>query len=495
MSDDMDGAEPQALPVLYKVLVKGKSPHTQYRVETEGEVKCLRDSVGEYIARKVRLVRRVDAAEADGLFGVEPPAVPLYKVLEDGKSRNDYAWSLPTKVGRVSTPGAWHRVEDGPLVVCGNGLHLTKDPKQRLYGGKTNPEVYIAEVRGKVVLSENQGDELVAREVRLVRRLSWKEMKHLGIVRGSMPPRERSSHVLTMLTYLVDKSVKASDRKLGYAVELGIKALVKARVKFQRDDFEAIARNKYLRLWCACEDNGESLYSFLIKQANESALKSFESWKGRKPFVICGTRVHLGAVFHWGGGGKNGTMFKVTTFDDEAHTMTVRSWRHEQSKTKTWWGHEYRSLLGKQVVLTHAAIAEAEAARVLSVKLANEAKRLKEVLRYPAEVDVAEDQVAAWTKEERAAAFAYVKAYEEKGWGKPPPPLPAFMKAAVDERARHERRVRLHTEIQRKKWASGDRQGKRWEFEIEVTEAEIDAADAADVARERLLAKRSTRAA
>ena len=92
----------------------------------------------------------------------------LYKVLnENGTSPyRGFAWPLP-KGGKS---GAWVRAE-GPLVLCGNGVHLCDGERQLL--SHLGPTIWEAEVRGGRV---DGNDKIVVREARLVRRIDqWND--------------------------------------------------------------------------------------------------------------------------------------------------------------------------------------------------------------------------------------------------------------------------------------------------------------------------------
>ena len=116
-----------------------------------------------------------------------PRAVVHYKLLCDGKSHNDYAWSLPMDDGAGGwTPGDW-QYQDGPLVQCANGLHLTTEPAKRFSRHALDREgsvFYIAEPDGLVL---DCGEEIVASRARLLRPVSAEELLALGLVVQEVP--------------------------------------------------------------------------------------------------------------------------------------------------------------------------------------------------------------------------------------------------------------------------------------------------------------------
>jgi hypothetical protein len=111
-----------------------------------------------------------------------PQAVPHYKRLDDGKSRGDYAWSLPIEKNGEWQPGEWQEVE-GDLEQCANGLHLTIDPFA-WFGHHAHPEFYHVEIDGLVL---DCGNEVVARRVRLTRPLTHAELVALNLVACEVP--------------------------------------------------------------------------------------------------------------------------------------------------------------------------------------------------------------------------------------------------------------------------------------------------------------------
>lgn len=117
----------------------------------------------------------------------------LYKVLKDGKSIHGghFMWSLPTKGkdGRWK-PGKWHSI-DGPIRMCHNGFHLTKDPA--IWYDRHGCEVYVAEVSGKVI---RRGGKIAAAKVRLRRMLSNAELAKLRIFRGGRYTYVGSEHAV-----------------------------------------------------------------------------------------------------------------------------------------------------------------------------------------------------------------------------------------------------------------------------------------------------------
>lgn len=460
-----------------------------YVVETEGDlVHDIRRGQDEWVARKARLVRRLSWEElgALGLVDLETtaPAGPFYKVLYGGKTDrvgDEKKWALPERVNGRWKPGAWMSVKASRQLVFGHrGFHIRTTLKGLgRFDPYETPEVYLVEARGKVVIPKADGGqrmrEIVAREVRLVRPLTWAEMRKAGLVVGPKVYQNGDSKVMACLRLLARSGRGLSVRQAGYGVRAAIRAAVRMRVPFEREDFKSIDHAKGIVHWYG--DSGiEQMYAFLIGEKHESALRSFEHWKGRKPFIIRGTRVHLGSAFQWRvKGRKRPEQFRVTSFDDKAGTMTCVVYKSEWRKVSWSNGHEWRETIGRRVTFTHAEIDEAEKSRVFHVRLEKDAERIADALKGYSYIDLNKYQIVTWTAEQRTEAMAYVQACKDKEWGKPYPPPPAFIAAAVAERKRMEQRVQIERSLQKKLWAKGDKRGAEYDWEIKVTEGEIDA--------------------
>lgn len=101
-------------------------------------------------------------------------AETYYKVLTaEGRSFHggDMQYSLPVQDGEAWTPGDWHEVE-GALRVCGNGIHLTRDPAA--WWGEEGCRCFVAEYEGDFVT--DGGDKIAVRRARLLRELTHEEL-------------------------------------------------------------------------------------------------------------------------------------------------------------------------------------------------------------------------------------------------------------------------------------------------------------------------------
>jgi hypothetical protein len=99
----------------------------------------------------------------------------LFKILnEQGHSfQGGYAvWNLPRRnTDGTWTPGEWMPEVEGALEFCKNGYHLAREKDLPMWLG---PAIYEAEVFGEVLEKDGE-NKVVARCVRLTRRLNWDE--------------------------------------------------------------------------------------------------------------------------------------------------------------------------------------------------------------------------------------------------------------------------------------------------------------------------------
>ena len=102
-----------------------------------------------------------------------------YKVLVNGRSCNggDAEWSLPKqREDGTWEPGEWMPEISGPLALCANGYHLTREPARWWREGA---ECYVAEWEGEHV--GDGGDKIAVRRCRLLRRLTAAELASLRV--------------------------------------------------------------------------------------------------------------------------------------------------------------------------------------------------------------------------------------------------------------------------------------------------------------------------
>src|SRR5690606_32824707 len=108
-------------------------------------------------------------------------SMKYYKVLLHGRSCHggDAEWSLPKqREDGTWEPGEWMPKIRGPLELCANGYHLTREPARWWREGA---ECYVAEWDGEHVGDGDGGDKIAVRRCRLLRKLSNGELAALRI--------------------------------------------------------------------------------------------------------------------------------------------------------------------------------------------------------------------------------------------------------------------------------------------------------------------------
>lgn len=232
-----------------------------------------------------------------------PSKRQLYKILIKGLSPHmKYRYSLPTD----GKPGEWHEVE-GPLVRCENGLHLTDVPN-RLYDKKS--QCFLAETDGEILQGNH---EFVCRRVRLLKQVEWVELDPLLAI----------SPAMELMQFTWDHNGEGmghSWSRINSAMQKALDLAITCGFRFLPGDFKAFAKEFNSGYWIS---DGEMSYAKACgKCPNPSAYQSFETWKGRKPFIVRESvsgplaRLYVGAHFGWHVEMKAAINLTVTSFVD-----------------------------------------------------------------------------------------------------------------------------------------------------------------------------------
>lgn len=267
-----------------------------------------------------------------------------YKVLVEGRAPNTRTlWPLPFR----SAPGEWMEVE-GELVRCRNGLHLTNDPVGYKDDYSTNKyQCYLAETEGETI--GPIGHELVARKVRLVKRVPWSDFKWVDpdpdvdpepvkpVV--ASPAMELLAHVWKHEGHGAGQSWARLNDAMGRALKLAIVS----GLRFDVGDFAAFAKDFNSSRWIG---DAEWCYSRACGAdhsdhgGNPSAVQSFEAWCKRKPYLVrfspndkTPNRLHVGARFRWWDKGELRDVH-VTSFNDATQTCVAVEYDHSSSRSK-----------------------------------------------------------------------------------------------------------------------------------------------------------------
>lgn len=263
-----------------------------------------------------------------------------YKVLVEGRAPvTRTAWPLPAR----GTPGKWMTV-DGPLVRYHNGLHLTSDPVHRR---EANSQCYLAETEGETV--GPFADELVARKVRLVKRVAWSEFKWVDPDPDVDPApvvAKEDSPVLVLLKHVWKHEGHGSGQswaRLNGAMGSALGLAIRSGLRFDVDDFATFAKDFNSCRWIG---DAEWCYSAACGAehgdhgGNPSAVQSFEAWTGRKPFLVryeprdkTPKRLYVGSRFQWWDG-KKLAWVHLTSFDDSKGTCVAVERKYGSYETK-----------------------------------------------------------------------------------------------------------------------------------------------------------------
>lgn len=367
--------------------------------------------------------------------------VNLYKVLADGKSCSggDLVWSLPSDDGK---PGNWHEVE-GPLVQCKNGLHLTPDPGN-VWGQHHAPEAYLVEAEGVEIGDPTRDWEVVARRVRLVRRLTWAELAEFGITPDGIdhghkhqrttakkrypapaPLAERGPSPAMMLMRTVWENCCGANehswRRVNHAMHSALMLAITSGLSFAPDDFKAIHDTMRGGYWMG---DAESFFRVAVESNHTQACVSFETWYARKPFLWEGKRLYVGAQFTW-----EGEAVTVTSFSAKG-SLCACSYKpresHDDSGTR----------IARRFDISRADIQRAERDRKVELKLAAEATVVQKAATE-CRLFVDAKDIMAWTPEQRAEVLEWARtAKGDVGKERVKPPrAPAVLNDAIAAKA------------------------------------------------------------
>lgn len=313
--------------------------------------------------------------------------VLYFKVLKDGLSpqraqaaNTTYRWSLPTRSAKGWTPGAWHEVK-GDVVLCGNGLHFTRNPAAWWVEGG---QVFVAEPEG--IADQDSGDQkLVARRLRLLRPATAVELKPFGFrglkmptpkVKDGLPstkPGTALAAVVNACAYFRGWRRGVSRRVSDTGMKRALRTAIETGLPFERNDFMTIFNRLNGSEWIP---DLEGLYQLARGSGNTSACVSIERHIGRKPFILDARRICLWDRIGLVPVGRLEAAH-VTKIDDLAGEITVSTYQIDEK-----WHQRHGHPLRKQV-LSREEIAAAEAARLEAART----KKEHDAHRYERERD------------------------------------------------------------------------------------------------------------
>jgi len=117
---------------------------------------------------------------------------------------------------------------------------------------------------------------------------------------------KKQSPALHLISHVWEHNREATGhswQRLNASMHEAVNLAITGGLSFNVDDFKFIAEHYRIGYWGGNNGNmcGESFYSLAIKYGHASAWQSFEAWKQRKPFIISGQRMCVGAKASWYG--------------------------------------------------------------------------------------------------------------------------------------------------------------------------------------------------
>lgn len=358
----------------------------------------------------------------------------LYKVLRDGKSiyGGGLVWSLPDG----DRPGDWHSVE-GPLVRCKNGLHLTRFPADRWSHGC---EVYLVEAED-LMFGNPEDEEVVARRVRLLRRLTWAELAEFGITAKGVdrdhpsqkkkakskygapppPPPAGPSPTMALIETVWENRCCATPHawiRVNQAMYAALMLAIEGGLAFNKDDFKDIERKTRGGRWMG---EPERFFKVAVEEGHVQACVSFESWVGRPPFMWDGKRLFVGRSFPW-----EGYQVTVTSFHADGTGLTACAYRPKESRG------DYLTKVEKRFNVSLAALKRAEQDRKVELSIRADSTGAQEHLKE-AGLFMSVEELIALTPEQRVEAveWASAAANDRNKERVKPPPAPRFLEGAI----------------------------------------------------------------
>lgn len=327
------------------------------RAENEDEAEFGPYDSDEWVARRVRLVRKISGNELVDLVRKLKPLehVPeqLYAILEDAREpRSSFEWPVP----KDGQPGDWVERISTEMLRSGDGIHITSNPNN---GYRTSYEVWEVEASGTIWF-ENSKDDLYVSKARLIRRLTSSELDKLGVgvdkKYGSRPNlhwrryewiRKRDPEGASPAEQFVRLMAKHGDVSTGRDtseddskyVREALALAIRGGLEFKGADiFEEIG-------------DADGYYALAIESGNETACAAIEATIGRNPWLWLGKRLSAHSSFSW-----CGFTVRITSFMDAKDQIVACA--YSTSVRVRWPGSDYaqedtESRVKKRFVIDH----------------------------------------------------------------------------------------------------------------------------------------------
>lgn len=147
------------------------------------------------------------------------------------------------------------------------------------------------------------------------------------------PKAPTESTALVLVRHVWDNYQEAtahSWRRLNAAMHDAVSLAIRAGLQFATPDFATMFADMRGDYWFGYgpEQRGEGLYKIAVEYANLSACVSFETWKGRPPFIYGGRRLTAdAAIEHFG----DLHRARLTSFADDGQSIVLCTYKEREA--------------------------------------------------------------------------------------------------------------------------------------------------------------------
>ena len=162
-----------------------------------------------------------------------------------------------------------------------------------------------------------------------------------------------NSPALRLVKIVWEHGSRKSWSKLNGALQGAVRTAIEGGLEFSEGDFTHIFDNMRGGRWFIVDGHsrGEWMYRLACEEnRNPSAWRSFEAWKGRKPFIVDGQRLYVGLWFEW-----QLQRVRVTSFAEDQSYVVACSYRTVRQQEGTRFEHATDEVV-KIHKITHADI-------------------------------------------------------------------------------------------------------------------------------------------
>jgi len=235
------------------------------------------------------------------------------------------------------------------------------------------------------------------------------------------PPESPVHAMLALVFRQANTGTGHSWERLNHAMHNALQLAIGSGFPFTPDDLRAVCREFRGGYWMSSSD--EWVYAYAIRQANTSAIKAYEEYKPREPFIAdevevvsyyggrhthgdrgkqSKERLHVGAKFTW-----HGEKVEVTSFNDDGCSLVACSYKDRQLNKD---GYEIGNRkIKKRYTITRQDIIEDRAERKERAGLQEELFEISQKLEQAPIILMKEMGVTAEDGREAMAEFARIK--------------------------------------------------------------------------------------